>query len=63
MPKYRTINKCCAQIHEDDKDSAITTFFIRKLCNNNAVKFIKAGNKVLVDYDSLIECLKNYIKE
>ena len=58
MPKYRTINSCYALIHENDEESAITTFFIRKLCNSSAVKSIKAGNKILVDFDSLIEYLK-----
>ena len=58
MPIYRTINQCHDTIYQNDKDTAITKFFIRKLCNENLVKNIKAGSKILVDYNSLLSYLK-----
>lgn len=58
MPIFRTINQCHDTIYQNDKDTAITKFFIRKLCNENLVKNIKAGNKILVDYNSLLTYLK-----
>ena len=58
MPIYRTINQCHDTIYQNDKDTAITKFFIRKLCNENLVKNIKAGSKILVDYNSLLTYLK-----
>lgn len=61
MPNYRTINQCHSLILAEDKDSAISLFFIRKLCQQNHVKHLKAGNKILVDYTSLINFLKGEI--
>lgn len=55
---YRTINECHSLIVNEDKESAITKFFIRKLCNQGLVHCIKAGNKVLVDFNSLMNYLK-----
>ena len=37
MPIFRTINQCHDTIYQNDKDTAITKFFIRKLCNENLV--------------------------
>jgi hypothetical protein len=42
-----------------DPETEITEFFIRKMCNQGQVKYYKSGNKSLVNYDSLIEFLKN----
>ena len=61
MPKLRTINECYAMIHQEDSESAITTFFIRKLCKDNIIKHVRAGSKVMVNYDSLIEYLNKEI--
>ncbi len=59
MFQYRTINKCFDMIYQDDNQTAITKFYIRKLCETNKVLYMKTGNKYLVDYDSLIAYLKN----
>jgi hypothetical protein len=58
MPKLRTIIQCYEMIRSEDSLTAITPYFIRSLCNSRSVRFINAGNKILVDYDSLINYLK-----
>ncbi len=58
MINYRTIEKCYEMILNEDKDSAITVFFIRKLCQQDKVRTIKVGVKTLVDYDSLMKYLE-----
>lgn len=55
---FRTINECHSLIIGEDKESAITKFFIRQLCNQGLVHYIKAGSKVLVDFNSLMNYLK-----
>lgn len=59
MPIYRTINQCYDSIVNEDSDTAITKFFIRKLCIKNLVHNIKSGNRFLIDLNSL----NNYLKK
>ena len=56
--KFRTIKGCYDLLQEADDGCAITQFYIRKLCNLNILKTIKTGNKLLVDFDSLINYLE-----
>ena len=58
MPIYRTINQCYDCIYKEDNNTAITKFFIRKLCNDNLVQNIKSGNRFLVEFNSLLTYLK-----
>lgn len=57
MSRLRTINQCLNYIKELDKDSAVTLFFIRTICSKNVIRTTTAGNKILVDLDSLIDYL------
>lgn len=50
MPKMFTIKKTA-------KESGLTEYFIRKLCLENKIIFVKSGNKYLVNYDRLVEFL------
>ena len=59
MPIYRTINQCFSSIYNEDTETAITKFFIRKLCEDNKVRYLKAGNKILIDWNSLVEFLQH----
>lgn len=58
MPIYRTINQCFSSIYNEDSNTAITKFFIRKLCEEDRIKNLRAGNKILVDWNSLLEFLQ-----
>lgn len=59
MSRLRTIKQCYQHLKEQDKDSAVTLYFIRSLCANGKVDYITAGNKILVNLDSLIKALEN----
>lgn len=58
MPKFRTIKDCFKLIKESDPNTAITEYFIRSLCRQGKVAYLKAGCKYLVNFDELLEILK-----
>lgn len=51
----RSIRKSYEIIKENDPETAITVHTIRNWCKQGQVKCLTAGNKVLVDMDSLID--------
>ena len=51
----RSIRKSFEIIKQNDPETAITVHTIRTWCKQGQVKSLNAGNKVLVDMDSLIE--------
>ena len=51
----RSIRKSYEIIKENDPETAITIHTIRTWCKQGQVKSLSAGNKVLVDMDSLID--------
>lgn len=55
--KYRTIKQCFDIIKENDNNTAITPYYIRKLCREKRVAFISSGNKILVNLNSLLDYL------
>lgn len=57
VPVWRTAQQCCDMIKAVDKDSGITRFYIVKLANQEQIRSLKSGRKILVDYNSLIAYL------
>lgn len=57
LPKMRTINEIVDEIKIADPKSAISYNFVRKLCMENKLKYIMAGNRYLID----IDCFLSYI--
>ena len=55
--RIRTIRDAIAMIKETDRSTAITYHFVRKLCNNGQISTIKAGKKILINYDELLAFL------
>lgn len=56
-PRYRTIRECVAELKKLDSGTAVTEFFVRKLCKENKIKYFASGNKSLVSYDDLLRYL------
>lgn len=56
--RLRTIKQCYEYIKSQDSESAVTLYLIRTLCSQGKVKYITAGNKILIQLDSLLEYLK-----
>ena len=55
--RIRTIRDAIAMIKETDCSTAITYHFVRKLCDNGQVATLRAGKKILINYDELLAFL------
>lgn len=51
----RSIKKAFELVRQDDPETAITVHTIRMWCKEGKVKSLTAGNKVLVDVQSLMD--------
>ena len=56
--RYRTVNATIKELKEIDPNTCISTYFIRCLCNSKKVLSLTAGNKVLVNFDDLLNYLQ-----
>lgn len=55
--RLRTIGTAYREIVENDPDTAISQWFIRKLVTEGAIPSEKSGNKYIIDLDKLEEYL------
>lgn len=51
----RSIKKAFELVRQDDPETAITVHTIRMWCKEGKIKSLTAGNKVLVDVQSLMD--------
>ena len=59
MKRIRTINETLQMLKQEDPNSGLSDFLIRKLANSYKIRSFKTGNKILIDYDSLMAYLRN----
>lgn len=59
LPRMRTISEAAAEIKATDPNTAITEYHIRQLALSGVLPRIKAGRKLLINLDTLIEYLQN----
>ena len=59
MQRIRTITETLQMLKKEDTETCLSEFLIRKLANNYKIRSIKTGNKVLIDYDSLLAFLQS----
>lgn len=59
VPKMRTVAEAAQEIREIDAHTAITPYHIRRLCLNGVIPTVKAGKKILLNLDTLIEYMNN----
>lgn len=55
----RTIDGCITELKQIDPGSQISRNFVRNLVLAEKIKYVKAGTKYLVNFDSLLEYLQN----
>lgn len=58
MINWRTAQQACDLIKEQDEETGITRFYIVKLANNEKIRSLKSGRKLLIDFDSLVAFLQ-----
>lgn len=61
--RIRTIREAIALLKQADNQTAVTYHFIRKLCDSGCIKSIRAGKKILINYDELLAYLNLDIGE
>ncbi len=59
MKRIRTINETLLMLKQEDPNSGLSDFLIRKLANSYKIRSFKTGNKILIDYDSLMAYLRS----
>ncbi|MCH5299009.1 MAG: DNA-binding protein [Ruminococcus sp.] len=58
-PRMRTVHDAAEEIKKADPKTAIKEYRIRQLANDGVISRVMAGKKLLIDFDELIEYLKN----
>lgn len=57
LPRMRTVPEAAAEIKTADPNTAITEYHIRQLALSGVLPRVKAGRKLLINLDTLIEYL------
>lgn len=55
--RIRTIRDAIALIKQADDNTAVTYHFIRKLCDGGQITSVRAGKKILINYDEFLAFL------
>ncbi|NCB25420.1 MAG: hypothetical protein EOM62_08110 [Bacteroidia bacterium] len=63
MRRLRTINETVRFLKEQDPDTSLTPYFIRRMIVDGQVPTVMAGKKYLVDLDALLIFLDEKIFE
>lgn len=59
MQRIRTIKETLQMIKQEDPNTWLSEFLIRKLADGYKIRSIKTGKKTLIDYDSLLAFLQS----
>jgi hypothetical protein len=54
IPRMRTIQQCAAYFKEQDPDSSLGEWRIRKMVNQGEIPVYHAGRRILINLDILI---------
>ena len=58
-PRMRTIGEAAAELRKIDPGTAVTPYRIRQLVLDGSIPHVKAGNKRLVNLDTLLPYLEH----
>lgn len=59
IPRMRLIKECVAELKALDPGTAVTEYYIRGLVKTGKIPVAMAGNKALINLDSLLNYLAN----
>ena len=59
VPRMRTINEAAEELRQLDPHTAMTPYHIRRLCLDGVIPTVKAGKKLLLNLDLLLEYMSN----
>ena len=55
IPKMRTVNEAAQELKQLDPNTAMSPYHIRRLCLDGVLPTVRAGKKLLLDLNLLIE--------
>lgn len=58
-PRMRTISETVCELRALDKNTAITPYFVRQLCIKGVLPTVKAGKKILVNLNDVLEYMND----
>ncbi|MBQ6153829.1 MAG: helix-turn-helix domain-containing protein [Ruminococcus sp.] len=58
-PRMRTVKEAAQELKALDSHTAVTEYHIRRLALQGVLPKVKAGKKILINLDTLIEYLQN----
>lgn len=58
MPRMRTIKETMEELKAIDPQTAVREHFLRGLVAQNAIPVVRAGRKILINFDKLLEYLE-----
>lgn len=59
VPRMRTVNEAAEELRQVDPHTGMTPYHIRRLCLDGIIPTVRAGKKMLLDLDVLIEYMSN----
>lgn len=59
IPKMRTVAEAAKELKAMDEHTAVTEYYIRQLALSGVLPRVKAGRKLLINFDLLLEYLAN----
>lgn len=59
IPRMRLAQECFDMIHQEDPNSRVSLRYIRQLSKSGNIPTVRAGNRILINYDALLEYLSN----
>lgn len=59
VPRMRTVKEAAQEIKAIDPHTAMTPYHIRRLCLTGILPTVKAGKKILLNLDTLIEYMQD----
>lgn len=59
IPRMRTVAEAAKELKEMDAHTAVTEYHIRQLALSGVLPRVKAGRKMLINFDLLLEYLAN----
>lgn len=59
IARLRTVSEAAAELRALDPNTGMTPYHIRRLCLEGVLPTVKAGKKVLLNLDTLIEYMAN----
>ena len=59
IPRMRTVAEAAKELKAMDEHTAVTEYYIRQLALSGVLPRVKAGRKLLINFDLLLEYLQN----